>query len=55
MKAAIFHRNGPPEVVGIEEIEKPVPKGNEVLVKVRAASVNSVDYHVIKVVINVAL
>lgn len=45
MKAAVYHRYGPPEVIRVEEVEKPVPKGNEVLVKVRAASVNPVDWH----------
>lgn len=44
MKAAVYRRYGPPEaVVQIEDVEKPVPKDNEVLIKVRAASVNPLD------------
>jgi NADPH:quinone reductase-like Zn-dependent oxidoreductase len=45
MKAAIYTRYGPPDVVQIEDVEKPVPKDNEVLIKVRAASVNALDWH----------
>ncbi len=45
MKAAVYTRYGPPEVVQIEEVAKPVPKGNEALLKVRAASVNPLDWH----------
>ena len=44
MKAAVYRRYGPPEaVVQIDDVEKPVPKDNEVLIKVRAASVNPLD------------
>jgi NADPH:quinone reductase-like Zn-dependent oxidoreductase len=43
MKAA-FTRYGPPDVVVVEDIEKPVPRDNEVLIKVRAASVNPLDW-----------
>ena len=44
MQAAIYHRYGPPEaVVQVEDIDKPVPKDNEVLIKVRTASVNPLD------------
>jgi len=44
MKAAVYRRYGPPDVVvQIEDVEKPVPKGNEVLIKVRSASVNPLD------------
>ena len=41
MKAAAYTRYGPPDVVQIMEVEKPVPKDNEVLIKVHAASVNT--------------
>ena len=43
MKAAVCSRYGPPEVIQIEDVAKPVPRGNEVLIKVRAASVNPMD------------
>ena len=45
MKAAVYSRYGPPDVVQIRDVEKPVPKDDEVLIKVRAASVNPVDWH----------
>jgi NADPH:quinone reductase-like Zn-dependent oxidoreductase len=45
MKAAVYTRYGPPEVVQITDVEKPVPKDNEVLIKVRAASLNPLDWH----------
>ncbi len=45
MKAAVYHTYGPPDVVHIEDVEKPVPKDNEVLLKVHAASVNPADWH----------
>ena len=47
MKAAIYSRYGPPDVVQITDVEKPVPKDNEVLIRVRAASVNPLDWHFI--------
>ncbi len=43
MKAAVHDDYGPPDVVRIEDIEKPVPDAGEVLVEVRAASVNRAD------------
>jgi NADPH:quinone reductase-like Zn-dependent oxidoreductase len=45
MKAAVYARYGPPDVVQITDVEKPIPKDNEVLIKVRAASVNPYDWH----------
>jgi len=43
MKAAVVTRYGSPEVVQIRDVEKPVPKDNEVLIEIRAASVNPLD------------
>ena len=40
MKAAAYTRYGLPDVVQIMDVEKPVPKDNEVLIKVRAVSLS---------------
>ena len=45
MKAAIHRCYGPPDIISVEDVEKPVPAGNEVLVRVRAAAVNPLDWH----------
>ena len=43
MRAVVFDRYGPPEVQRIEEVEKPVPKDDEVLVRVHATTVTRSD------------
>jgi NADPH:quinone reductase-like Zn-dependent oxidoreductase len=43
MKAAVHTRYGPPEVVSIQEVPKPEPKDNEVLLRVHASTVNRTD------------
>jgi NADPH:quinone reductase-like Zn-dependent oxidoreductase len=48
MKAAVYNRYGPPDVLEIKDVEKPVPKDNEVLIEVRAAAVNPLDGGLLK-------
>ncbi|MBD0328631.1 MAG: NAD(P)-dependent alcohol dehydrogenase [Thermoleophilia bacterium] len=43
MRAAVHDRYGPPEVLRVEEVDRPVPKSDELLVRVRAATVNRTD------------
>ena len=48
MKAIVYDKYGPPDVLELQEVEKPVVKDDEVLVKVHAASVNPADWHVMR-------
>jgi NADPH:quinone reductase-like Zn-dependent oxidoreductase len=48
MKAAVYYKYGPPNVIQISDVEKPVPNDDEVLVKVRAASANPLDWRVMR-------
>ena len=43
MKAAVYDRYGPPDVLRLEEVARPVPRDDEVLVRVRATTVNRTD------------
>jgi NADPH:quinone reductase-like Zn-dependent oxidoreductase len=47
MKAIVYHNDGSVEVLRCEEVEKPIAGEDEVLMKVRAASVNPLDYHLL--------
>ncbi len=48
MRAIVYRNYGPPDVLKLEEIETPVPRENQVLVRVRAASINPLDWHFIR-------
>jgi NADPH:quinone reductase-like Zn-dependent oxidoreductase len=43
MRAAVYKKYGPPSVVAIAEVEKPIPQHHEVLIKVMASTVNRTD------------
>jgi NADPH:quinone reductase-like Zn-dependent oxidoreductase len=48
MKAVVYQNFGSPDILRSEEIDKPAPADNEVLIKVRAASVNPLDWKLMK-------
>jgi NADPH:quinone reductase-like Zn-dependent oxidoreductase len=48
MKAAVHRCYGSPDVIAFEDVRKPSPADDEVLVKVRAAAVNPVDWHYLR-------
>jgi NADPH:quinone reductase-like Zn-dependent oxidoreductase len=48
MKAVVYARYGPPEVLRFTDVEKPAPRDNEVLVKVRAVSLNRSDWEALR-------
>jgi NADPH:quinone reductase-like Zn-dependent oxidoreductase len=48
MRAVVRRCYGPPDVLTLEDIEKPVPTAGRVLVKVHAASINPADWHFVR-------
>ena len=47
MKALVRHRYGTPAALAVEEVETPTPGDDQVLIRVAAASVNPLDWHVL--------
>ncbi len=45
MKAIVYTQYGPPDVLRLEEVGKPSPNDDEVLIKIRAAAANPLDWH----------
>ena len=48
MKAVVYARYGPPEVLRLDDIERPRPSDDQVLIKVRAVSVNASDWEMLR-------
>jgi NADPH:quinone reductase-like Zn-dependent oxidoreductase len=45
MRAVVYDRYGPPEVLRVEDVPQPVPQADELLIRIRATTVNRLDVH----------
>jgi NADPH:quinone reductase-like Zn-dependent oxidoreductase len=48
MKAIVYEKYGPPDVLELREIDKPVPGDDDVLIRIRASSPNPYDWHMLR-------
>src|SRR4051794_39523637 len=48
MQAIVYHNYGSPDVLNLEEVQKPAPRDDQVLVKVMAASTAAGDWHLLR-------
>jgi len=48
LKAVVYTKYGSPDVLKLTEVPKPIPGDNEVLIKVRAASLNAADWRLLR-------
>ena len=48
MKAIVYHEYGSPDVLRCEDVPKPAPKDNQVLIKVHAAALNPLDWRLMR-------
>ncbi len=48
MKAIVYHDYGPPDVLRLADVDKPLPREQQVLVRIRAAAANPLDWHYVR-------
>jgi NADPH:quinone reductase-like Zn-dependent oxidoreductase len=48
MQAIVYRSYGPPDVLRVEQVEKMLPRDHQVLIKVRAAAANPLDWHMVR-------
>jgi NADPH:quinone reductase-like Zn-dependent oxidoreductase len=48
MQAFVYDKYGPPEMLHLDEVEKPTPQAGEVLVRIMASGVNAADWHMVR-------
>lgn len=48
MKAIVYHDYGPPDVLRLADVDKPLPREKQVLIRIRAAAANPLDWHYVR-------